>query len=95
MASKTASRISEEGQQQSSYLQEVVDDVADLGLGEAVLGEVVSGGVDPPFSSLGPRPPHRRLGRCRPAVPSTEGGGSEPPKFLVLFLFDNYYLIID
>jgi hypothetical protein len=47
----------------NSYLQEVVDDLADLGLGEAVLGEVVNGGVDPPFSSLGPRPPHR-LGRC-------------------------------
>ena len=40
-----------------------MDDVADLGLGEAVLSEVVSGGVDPAFSSLGPRPPHR-VGRC-------------------------------
>jgi hypothetical protein len=85
MASKTASRISEEGQQQSSYLQEVVDDVADLGLGEAVLGEVVSGGVDPPFSSLGPRPPHRRLGRCTarhvselPAIPWISSSVSAP-----------------
>lgn len=43
----------------NSYLKEVVDDLADLGLCEAVLGEVVNGDVDPPFSSLGPRPPHR------------------------------------
>ena len=57
----------------NSYLQEVVDDVADLGLGEAVLGEVVNGGVDPAFYSLGPWPPHR-VGRCGP---HTDGGGSE------------------
>ena len=31
----------------------------DLGPGEAVLSEVVNGGVDPPLPSLEPRPAHR------------------------------------
>lgn len=64
----------------NSYLwrQEVVDDLADLGLGEAVLGgEVVNGGVDPPFSFLGPRLPRHRLGLLR--FPSWwRREGSEP-----------------
>jgi hypothetical protein len=49
-------------------LEEVVDDPADLGLGEAQFDEVIDGGVDPPLPWLRPRPlpslglwPHHRL----------------------------------
>jgi hypothetical protein len=51
----------------NSYLEELVDDLADSGLGEAVRDEVVNGGVNPPISSLGPRPPHR-LSCCSPLL---------------------------
>jgi hypothetical protein len=47
-----------------------------LGLGKAVLGEVVNGCVHPPFSSLVPLPPHR-VGRYVPLL-MAEGALNAP-----------------